>query len=265
MQGKRSAFYREVAEMITEAKEGLEAYLRTMGDVDSSEVFRLIRDAGYAFLDEDQLKPSIREEVGVRHERKLANAAILASNVRMLTRTPAIQNQPIFEALTILKANAERLLREAEHKEASMLPIIGVGSQNTVLFVSERRIEALRQIHNPRLDPARLIKLLEEMNVAFANDCFMATAMLARAVVDHVPSAFGLQTFSQVANNASPANRSFKSSMDHLDKSLRKIADAHLHLPMRVRESVPERQQVAGFQGDLDLLLGEVIRLLPSA
>ena len=202
--------------------------------------------------------------MGIRHERQLTNAAIAARDFFMLTRTPTSQNQPIVEALTILKTNADRLLREAEHKEASTPSVKGAALHHTVPFVSEKRIEALRQLDNPRLDPARLIKLLEETNVAFANDCFMATAMLTRAMVDHVPSVFGLPSFIQVASNASAANKSFKSSMDHLENSLRKIADAHLHLPMRARESVPERQQVVGFQGDLDVLLGEVIRLLPS-
>ena len=265
MQGKRSTFYREVAAMIVEANENLEAYLRTRGDDDSKEVFRSIKEAGYAFLDEDQLKPSIREEVGIRHERQLTNAAISVRDISMLTRAPTSHNQPIFDALTILKTNADRLLREAEHKEALTPSVKGAVSHNADPFVSEKRIEALRQLNNPRFDPARLIKLLEEINVAFANDCFMATAMLTRAVTDHVPSVFGFQSLIHVASNASPANKSFRASMGHLENSLRKIADAHLHIPMRAKESVPERQQVVGFQGDLDVLLGEVIRLLSSA
>lgn len=88
----------------------------------------------------------------------------------------------------------------------------------------------------------------------------MATAMLVRAVTDHVPPIFGARNFAEVANNY-PAPRSFTEQMKQLDASLRKIADSHLHQPVRKMEVLPLAPQV-DFRGALDVLLSEVVRLL---
>jgi hypothetical protein len=49
--------------------------------------------------------------------------------------------------------------------------------------------------------------------------------------------------------------------MEHLDKSLRKIADAHLHPQIRKKEILPNKTQV-NFSNDLDVLLSEIVRIL---
>ena len=64
----------------------------------------------------------------------------------------------------------------------------------------------------------------------------------------------------KVANNYN-GGISFKSSMAILQNSSRKIADAFLHIPIRVSETLPTKNQVA-FGADLDVLLGEIVRLL---
>ena len=84
--------------------------------------------------------------------------------------------------------------------------------------------------------------------------------MLVRAVADHVPPIFSAKSFSEVANNY-PAPRSFSEQMRQLDTSLRKIADTHLHQPVRKAEVLPFAPQV-DFRGALDVLLSEVVRLL---
>ncbi|PPT72985.1 hypothetical protein XarbCFBP8150_00560 [Xanthomonas arboricola] len=104
--------------------------------------------------------------------------------------------------------------------------------------------------------------MLEEINIAFSNECYMSASMLIRGVLDHIPPVFEVGTFSQVSTNASGLSKSFKESMDHLDKSMRKIADSCLHSHIRARESLPAKQQVVGFQADVDVLLAEVIRRL---
>ena len=48
--------------------------------------------------------------------------------------------------------------------------------------------------------------------------------------------------------------------MQRMETSLRNIADTHLHSPIRTREDVPTAVQV-DFAADLDVLLGEVIRV----
>ena len=82
----------------------------------------------------------------------------------------------------------------------------------------------------------------------------------ARLTILMWSTVFGFRTFGKVANNHSGAS-SFKKSTQHLHISLRNIADAHLHFTMREAEVLPTRRRV-DFANDLDVLLGEVVRLL---
>jgi hypothetical protein len=133
-------------------------------------------------------------------------------------------------------------------------------SPSKTQFVDLSRLAALRAAKSPRWDLTRLIRLCEELNTAYSNDCFMSVAMLVRAILDHVPPILDKQTFADVANNyAGPS--SFKKSMQNLQLSLRNIADAHLHVPVRQKEVLPTGQQV-DFHKDLDVLLGEIVRTL---
>lgn len=127
-------------------------------------------------------------------------------------------------------------------------------------YVDPSRLHAIRTATSSKWDFARLAQMCGELNVAHENECHMSVAMLVRAVVDHVPPIFGCRNFSDVANNYAGA-ASFKKSMAHLDKSLRNIADAHLHSQIRRRESIPTGAQVNVFSADLDVLLSEVLRL----
>lgn len=128
------------------------------------------------------------------------------------------------------------------------------------VFVSVSRLAELRASPKLKWDALRLVRLCEELNVCFANGCFMAAAMLVRSITDHVPPVFGLRDFGEVANNYA-GSQSFKASMKQLHGSLRHIADAHLHVQIRNTEALPSERQVA-FQADLDVLLGEVVRLI---
>lgn len=139
--------------------------------------------------------------------------------------------------------------------------ISSVGS-SLVNYVSPTRIEELSAIKSQQFDLTKLVELCKELNDCYSHECYLAVAMLARAVLDHIPPIFGLNAFSQVSNNYS-APRSFKESMEHLEKSLRKIADTHLHQQIRKSEVLPSQAQV-NFSRELDVLLGEVVRVLKS-
>ena len=126
-------------------------------------------------------------------------------------------------------------------------------------YVDPARIAALQGIGGSAWDFTRLVELCREINVAAANRCHMSTAMLLRTILNHVPPVLGLNTFAEVANNYG-GPKSFKASVQRLEGSLRNIADMHLHSPIREREDVPTFVQV-DFAAELDVLLGEVIRL----
>jgi hypothetical protein len=126
-------------------------------------------------------------------------------------------------------------------------------------FVDAGRLAELRAVKVAAWDLTRLIRLCEELNTAHANECFMSMAMLGRTILDHVPPLFGKKNFGEVASNYGPA--SFKGSMQSLQTSLRHIADAHLHIQIRSKETLPTGTQV-DFHKDLDVLLGEIVRTL---
>ncbi len=124
-------------------------------------------------------------------------------------------------------------------------------------FINIARLEQIKNIKGS-LDFSRLTQMLSELNHAFLVGNYISVSLLTRAIIDHIPPIFGLKTFSQVASNH--GTKSFKDSMDHLDKSCRKIADLHLHTPIRKNESLPNKTQV-DFSSNLDVLLGEIVRV----
>ena len=71
----------------------------------------------------------------------------------------------------------------------------------------------------------------------------------------------GYGTFAAAANNCGGAGKSFTDLIQRLQGSSRKMADAHLHTPIRRSESLPMATQV-NFANDLDVLLGEIVRKL---
>lgn len=161
------------------------------------------------------------------------------------------------EASQIVRA----AVRGIQRKRAKPLPL----APGAKPYVDHARIIAFQSIGTGTWDFARLIELCREINIAAANRCHMTTAMLLRTILNHVPPVLGLTTFAEVASNygGPKTNRSFKASMQHLEGSLRNIADMHLHSPIRSREDVPTAVQV-DFAADLDVLLGEVIRVAGS-
>lgn len=127
-------------------------------------------------------------------------------------------------------------------------------------FVAESRLDEIRQISSTKFDFKKLIRICEELNIVHAEKCYLATAMLIRALLDHVPPLFSKGDFTQVANNYGGGGKSFKDTMQRLDAAARKIADTHLHSQIRRGESLPTLQQV-NFVAEMDVLLAEIVRI----
>lgn len=125
-------------------------------------------------------------------------------------------------------------------------------------FVEPKRIDEISKINNSKFDFTKLTEILKELNVAFAHSLFLAIPLLVRTVIDHVPPLFSKSNFSEVLGGY--GSRSFKDSMNNLDKSSRKIADSFLHTQIRNKESLPTKTQVS-FKQDLDVLLQEIVRI----
>ncbi len=118
---------------------------------------------------------------------------------------------------------------------------------------------ALKKKKEGAFDLSRLVQMLIELDHAASLDNCISVGLIVRAILDHVPPIFGVNSFAEIANNYN-GTKSFKASMLHLENSSRKIADAYLHTKIRQRESLPNRTQV-NFSNDLDVLLAEIVRI----
>lgn len=125
-------------------------------------------------------------------------------------------------------------------------------------YVSEDRIRELRSICGSGLDPARLVRLLEELNVAAKAESWITVAALVRIVLDHVPPVFGHETFAQVLAHADGRIPSWKQTLASLQETSRKIADHHVHKRMEAYEALPTFQQVDN-RKELDQLLERIV------
>ncbi len=126
-------------------------------------------------------------------------------------------------------------------------------------YIDKTRVEELKSIRNSKFDLTKLVLILEEINLCYQRGCFLATILLVRTLIDHVPPIFGCSSFSEVANHY--GGQSLKKSMLNLEKSSRNIADQHLHSQIRSKEVLPKRPQVY-FGPDIDVLLAEIVRVL---
>jgi hypothetical protein len=169
--------------------------------------------------------------------------------------------QPIDEIISdaVGKAHAEidlaLLSRRTSTRSAK-----GTSVPEATPLVDTTRLEQVRALRPLQFDLTRLVRLCEELNLSYANGAFMAVAALTRAVIDHVPPIFNCKSFGEVANNY-PGSKSFRESMQHLENTARTIGDAHLHVQIRRKEVLPTATQV-NFAHELDVLLGEIVRIL---
>jgi len=162
---------------------------------------------------------------------------------------------------TYVPSNCHKCGNPYPWRKRAMLGNIGnpITKSAGFLYVNIKRINELKKNKNQNFDLTRLIKFCDELNLNFKNESFLSVAMVVRAILDHMPPIFNLNSFSEVSNNY--GSKSFKESMQNLDNSSRKIADSFLHTQIRKKESLPTSNQV-DFSNDLDVLLAETCRIL---
>lgn len=160
----------------------------------------------------------------------------------------------LLEAIALVEGGLNQVRRK------NVQPAKATGEPAVPLYVDPQRILQLQTVKTVDWDLRKLVRLLQEINLAHVNGMYMATVMLVRAVADHVSPILGCKNFSEVANNYT-APRSFSDQMKHLDGSMRKVADMHLHQQVRKSEVLPSATQV-DFKAALDVLLAEILRIL---
>lgn len=126
------------------------------------------------------------------------------------------------------------------------------------------RLRELRELIGCQPDVIHLVRLCEEINTCFAANCVIAVALLARTVINHVPTALGHKTFNEVANNYGgdpKTHKSFRQIAKKLEDAARIIGDMIAHQTMRPVESLPAPSQIY-FTQEFDVLLAEVARVI---
>ncbi|VVO40491.1 hypothetical protein PS833_05773 [Pseudomonas fluorescens] len=232
-------------------------------EIRSSKVdaFGPCRAIAAACRDGAHLDSSIRNDLGPTRKYEFDSALAALSQFSSISNAPAA-NPGIRNCLARVARMTAELEAEAAAKEPPRLAdsrASSASSERESCYVNLNRIEAIRKFPAGSFDYRRLIRLLEELNLVYRSEAYMATAMLIRAITDHVPSLFGVRVFSEVASNYS-CSKSFKGQMQNLHSSLRHVADSHLHTQIRRNEDLPTEHQV-DFKSALDALLGEIIRI----
>jgi hypothetical protein len=152
------------------------------------------------------------------------------------------------------------LLRKISFERNIPSYILNNNTPHQKSYVGLDRLAQLQEIKSEEFDLAKLVELCKELNSNYANEYYLAVAMLVRAILDHIPPIFNCEDFSKVSNNYA-GGKSFKKSMQNLELSSRPISDHALHSQIRKSEVLPNKNQV-DFSSELDVLLAEIFRLL---
>jgi hypothetical protein len=123
----------------------------------------------------------------------------------------SLTDDSVFE-LFMMERNRE--LAELEAEIAKERAAAGEEQGASAKFVVDSRLSELRKLSSGKFDFRKLVRLCEEVDTTHGQQCYFATAMLTRALLDHVPPIFGKSSFDEVANDYE--GRSFKGAMQHL-------------------------------------------------
>lgn len=192
----------------------------------------------------------------LKEQNLILEAEKLANFVGRSGRVPTNFNYTLSSLITLIKE--EKTLIVNFIADMKKQPPVATPKKHSFYYVDESRIKELQDIKNEKYDLKKLIQYCKELNILFDEGCFLSIPPIVRAIMDHIPPIFECEKFSEVCGKGS---QSFKESMNNLDKSLRKIADACLHTHIRKKETLPNATQV-DFSNALDVLLSEVVRIL---
>lgn len=121
-------------------------------------------------------------------------------------------------------------------------------------FIHPDVLLKLKTAKSSRLDPGKLVRMCEELNDAYGRGNYISSALLLRAIINHVPSVFGANRFSEVV---AQSGRSIKATLTQLEEA-RPIADLHTHLLMGKNEHVPTMNQLEPYKPSFEIHSGSV-------
>ena len=156
------------------------------------------------------------------------------------------------------KAELDALLPDIEDALA-LYDEAGMAAGGNLWIIDPALISQLEALESSIVDVATLIRICKEINSSYAHGNVLATVLLMRTVLNHIPPVFGQNSFEQVVANS---GKSLKESFGHLENGLRKVADFHAHRKIAASEFYPSVAQVEPFKPQFELLIHEVLRLM---
>lgn len=230
-------------EVITETQELIKAITKRHVNTISSERIKLQAEA-WVLNYWNPISQILRNDG--KAQTSLSYLTETYSNSRLVSRLWAKHLRVIIRALKVSKLSNPTGKTKNSSEEGT--------------YINKRRLRDLRKINSSKFDLRRLSQMCKEVNAAYPKNC-ITVIYLIRGIIDHVPPIFGCNNFTEVVNNYGGGGRSFKELMKNLNDSSRKIADTYLHIQIRKKEFLPNQTQV-NFSQSLDMLLGEIIRVL---
>lgn len=123
-------------------------------------------------------------------------------------------------------------------------------------FLDAAILLQLKAVGNAKLDPCKLVRMCEELNDSYARGNFVASLLLIRAIMNHVPPAFGAKTFAEVVAQSS---RSIKAILARLNDDAKPLADLHTHFLMGANDHLPTKNQIEPYKASFEILMQEVL------
>lgn len=213
---------------------------------DPAKVLRIVRERGATSISD------LQKILGIEHGHstdEIDDIGTLKDILRNLAEAGLIRMEGTAALPTELIAKVQRALG-LSLKELSQL------RRRNGAFVDPSVIDALRKSTNKRYDLSKVVRFCEELNSSYSAGNYLASTLLIRALLNHVPPVFGHTTFLQVA---SEAPRPVGVPLKLLEEECRKVADLHTHLTIRCKENLPTRSQLDPFQAGLEVLLQEIL------
>jgi hypothetical protein len=198
-----------------------------------------------------EAKTLIDEELGIAND--FSSNLIMTINNGSGGMVGGPSYSAVADSVEILRGAANTMRRKKVGKQSHPSAIDPKPS-----YVDPVRLVALQELKNRPYDYSRLALMCGELNIASEHRAYLSVAMLIRAITDHIPPVFNQPNFAAVVANF--PGKSGKQLVQHLESSLRPIADKCLHTHIRMKESIPSEVQV-DFRHALDALLEEVIRI----
>ena len=188
--------------------------------------------------------------------------------IRFQAAIKRIGDPDLSEQINLLNFDISNFISDAHLLRANLYPIIdqlhersndpsyGQFVADNYLFLHKDIIAELKTIKDSKFDLSKLIKMCEELNDSYARANYIASALLIRSVMNHVPPIFGENDFNNVV---AQSGRSIKAVLKRLNEEARPIADLHAHFMIREKESLPSKNQLEPYKPGFEVLLHEVI------